>query len=546
MLIAVIVLSFGLLALAALQGSLFKASTETKAQSVALGLAAEKLEFFRGFRNIASYQSLDTGGDASTFTVGGTTYTRTWTVSRYAYPTAGGSFATVANTGTTAGTYVANNEFKRVLVDVKWTDAENQQQRVSLEAAIAALDPGDSAKIGKMTNGSEPRGPRRNMYTPTFMEEGVVPIAIGDNTDTAATNPKPLVNNGNVIEARFNVLTYSGVSGNTATAQSSVDTTLIGCSCDYGNKPTSTTARGKRPTYWNGFGYATPEDTEYVPPAGEASSVTQSQLCTICCRDHHDPASVTADMPKFDPRNASSHKAGHFLLDQSTGTLGVQGTTGQYTESCRVIRVDGMFRVAADTYNDYTNLLDTNSLVAVPDAGKSKYVPTAAAVTSYQNFVKGYLNQRIVSATDTKASLNSILAENAAATTALEGTHGINSVNDSISIQTSIDFKNNDLPKWLHLRGLYIDYLEDAAVQAIKDAKACASTDKQTCVLKVLPFTSINLTELANWTPRTSSAAPIAVDNANFANTLTNPQPVRGQVQVINRANGDHRPMRRR
>jgi len=162
-LIAVIVLSFGLLALAALQGSLFKASTEAKAQSVALGLASEKLEFFRGYRNIASYQGLDTGSDATSFTVGGITYTRSWTVSRYAYPTAGGSFTTVANTGTTAGTFVANNEFKRVLVDVRWTDAENQQQRVSLEAAIAALDPGDSAKIGKMTNGSEPRGIRTQM-----------------------------------------------------------------------------------------------------------------------------------------------------------------------------------------------------------------------------------------------------------------------------------------------------------------------------------------------------------------------------------------------
>ena len=72
-LIAVIVLSFGLLALAALQGSLFKASTEAKAQSVALGLASEKLEFFRGYRNIASYQGLDTGSDATSFTVGGIT-----------------------------------------------------------------------------------------------------------------------------------------------------------------------------------------------------------------------------------------------------------------------------------------------------------------------------------------------------------------------------------------------------------------------------------------------------------------------------------------
>ena len=120
-LLAVVVLSFGLLALAALQGSLFKTSAETKAQSIALGLATEKLEFFRGYSNVSGYQAIDSGADAAAINVGGVNYTRTWTVTRYAYPAAGGNFTLVgANTGGLSATYAPNTEFKRIRVDVTW------------------------------------------------------------------------------------------------------------------------------------------------------------------------------------------------------------------------------------------------------------------------------------------------------------------------------------------------------------------------------------------------------------------------------------------
>jgi type IV pilus modification protein PilV len=537
-LVAVVVLSFGLLALASLQGSLFKASTETKAQSVALGLAAEKIEFFRGYSTQAAYQAIDSSTAAETMTVGGVAYSRTWTVNRYAYPAAGGNFTSVNNTATlSTTTYADTNEFKRIAVSVTWKDAENKNQTVALEDAIGGVDPGDSRNIGKLGSGATPRGPEVRIYDPSQQQEGVIPIAIGGDASctggacAAATNPKPLINGTNVIETRFDVMTYSGVSGNTALAQSRVETSVLGCSCDYGNKPTDTSILAKRPTYWNGYRYVDPEDADYAPKAGVlASASNQSALCSICCRDHHDPSTLASTDPKFDPRNAQ-HSSGHYPMNATTGALGARTLTGPYTESCRVIRVGGNFRVAADTYDDYMNLLATKN-----DSSTTAYLPTTTATTNYQNFVISYLAARDVTAST--ANLNDVLPITAPATvTSLETANSINS-------QTPISYSTTGPAKWLHLRGLYVDWLEDSAVQAIADAKTnCKGTSgappttaqTQVCVLKVLPFTSINLTELGNWTPFKGTDpgySQIVVANNNFADTLISTAPVRGKVSL--------------
>src|SRR3546814_5412041 len=84
------------------------------------------------------------------------------------------------------------------------------------------------------------------------------------------------------------------------------------------------------------------------------------------------------------------------LFYTSTGLLGEPSDQGKYTESFRLIRVDGIFRVAADMYNDYMNLLRTDNGA---DSTLSDYVPTAAATTSYQNFVLDYLGTKFVDGT---------------------------------------------------------------------------------------------------------------------------------------------------
>src|SRR5574343_1348402 len=124
--ISVVVLGFGLMALAALQTSLIRSSAETKAQTVALQLAKDKLEDLRSFGTLAGYQAVTTGTDTvndSNGNLGGVNYSRAWTVTRFGYQPSTGAVAAITTlTGPTPAAsasgvaFTANNEYKRVAI----------------------------------------------------------------------------------------------------------------------------------------------------------------------------------------------------------------------------------------------------------------------------------------------------------------------------------------------------------------------------------------------------------------------------------------------
>lgn len=101
---------------------------------------------------------------------------------------------------------------------------------------------------------------------------------------------------------------------------------------------------------------------------------------------------------------------------------------------------------------------------------------------------------------------------------ALEDPSPVMSPSTSINVPSTISIANGD-QKWLHTRGLYIDYLEPEVIAAIIQAKTLCAMDnasggcagslakKEAAVLSLMPFTSINLTELANWSPAKASDA---------------------------------------
>lgn len=230
----------------------------------------------------------------------------------------------------------------------------------------------------------------------------------------------------------------------------------------------------------------------------------ESQYCDVCCRDHHD-ASFTG--PKFSPRRAShSH-----LVDNS----------GVYQEACRLIRVDGIMRVAADPYADYFNLLATNNNANDP-------YPSSAAEGHYQDMVIDYLDNRVVTPS---SGYN-----NAVGNAAVAGFELANSINDP----TQISVQQNNASKWLHARGLYFDWLESDAIGVINDAKSncdLVNSTMEACVLVHVPFTSINLSELSRW----GSTAPteVRVSNGEFKTALNEDDPVRGHVTTRAAAPGD-------
>lgn len=528
--VASVVLAIGILAIASLQISTLRASTDAKAFSVGLSLAKDKLEelrTFTGVRGVRSYTSIADGSDAPT-EVSGVTYTRGWTVERFAYnKDPDGNPATddrrfiafAADTGdiptpfsgNTSSGYVSDNEFKRIAVRVTWVDAGGDTRTVALEDAVASLSPSDSALISRSGSAVIPRTLEVIINDPTLTNgvgNGVIPLALSsdssvDGTSTAATNPQPRLLGADfrVAETRYNILTYGAVSDGTAAAQSKIETIVVACTCSYGNADSDVT--GYRPSYWNGYRYSVPEPAIRTQPAGWTSADNESAHCTACCRDHHDQVAgvdVTNSGARFDPRR-SSHQ--HFRHD-ANGALVNVGNSGVYEESCRLVRVNGVYRVTADAYTDQVNLLETRS-----DDSSTPYVPSAQATGNYQEFALKLLDARLVN-NNTASTLNNSLGGSVIA--ALEDPSPVSSPSKSVNEPASIAINNGE-QKWLHARGLYIDYLEPEVIAAIIQAKTicaidngvggCANTlaKKEAAVLRLVPFTSINLTEIASWSP---------------------------------------------
>jgi prepilin-type N-terminal cleavage/methylation domain-containing protein len=530
-LVALAVLSIGLLAIAQLQSALIRSSGEARAFSVATALAKDKIEELRGFnsvRGIGSYQAL-TDGSESLGEVDGTEYTRSWTVARFVFnkdpdgnpATYDGAFVPYAqDTGDTPSPYHGNaasgfvegTEFKRIAVSVVWNEPSGRTESVTINDAIAALAPRDSALIAEGGSAVIPRSLEVMISDPAFTDgvrNGVIPLALSsdpniDGGSTAATNPQPLLLGADqrVAETRFNVLTYGAVVDGVAPAQARIETVVVGCTCNAAFADAS--VPGYRPSYWNSYRYSVPQRAQYPQPAGWTAAANESEHCTACCRDHHDEVGgvsvVPENGPRFDPRRA--HHV-HYAHDDA-GTLVPATGASDYEEACRLVRVDGVFRVTSDAFTDHLAMLETRN-----DGSTTPFVPTDQAIENYQDFALAYLDARVVD-NGAPASFNQAVAP--AALAALEDPQPPSTPSRSLNVPAVLPINSGD-QKWLHLRGLYIDHLEPSVVNVILAAKSncamdtgaggCASSParKESAILRLLPFTSINLTEIGDWTP---------------------------------------------
>jgi type IV pilus modification protein PilV len=530
-LIAVAVLSFGLLALASLQASLVRSSAETKARSVGVSLAKDELERIRSFDATTDYLALadatSTVPDASG-SLGFNTYTVTRTIERFAYnpdpdnnaTTNDGRFeAVTADTGALPSTMANQNEFKKITIAVGWTGADGVSQVTTLEDAIGAVSPENTGRLARRKAPRPNRKPEVRIQDPSA-DPGVIPIAIGNGSETAATNPKPDVATGVALQTTFDIFTYSAISNTgLATAQSRVETAVIGCRCTTAGVDSGTI--DFRPSVWNGERYILPKEaTGYAPKGREAdlrnNDPDQSILCTACCRDHHDPLNVAA--PKFSPRRATHN---HYLNPDLTTVV----TTGEYSEACRMIRVDGIFRVAADPYNEYTNILKTKIGSGQTEPFTDPAPDETQAEPAYVSFVIDYLKTQ-GRQSNPNAQLTQAVADAKAEASLL------NPADQNVSVGDT---------RWMHARGLYVDWMEEKARDAIlksqqtENCRTPLTLDQ--CLLRVLPFTSINVTELAAWTPAVAESEAIDVANNDFTgSTLANSgaqNPIRGRVSVV-------------
>lgn len=533
-LVAVVILATGLLALAALQGSLARSSADAKARSRVMSMLSAEMDSLRATGYSALVPTDADGVDvcveepgspscaavtsaASDSAIGSLTLTRTIEEFR---ENAAGEFEPGAPLA------ASDAQFREVTLEASWTDATGGTRTATTRTVMSSLAlEANSPLVDDDPGGKFPTGPVVRQKNPAVA--GMIPIAIGDNTDTAATNPRPELGsqseNQTLPATRYDVLTYQNETSELVRIQKRVETTVVECTCKFESTPSELEGiwalTTYRPSYWDGTKYTVPVDAGTKPSSGPYSgdnqaTVTQSPLCTECCRDHHDTAddeikynNFNTDFGKYQATAVATGKGNtkttKVQLVKVNGVLQLAGEGDVYIEACRLNRVDGVWRVATDLFAEHAGLLATTDITVAQSP-----VPDPAAAKSYEDFVKDYLGSRGEDAVDesddpsvpdltdradelyTKYELASLTVDKVE----LDGT-----------VTGGISLPSND-QRFLHMRGLYIDHLEEAALDRIRevaeDGVLCPRTPVDSypgCLLPYIPFNTINMTELANW-----------------------------------------------
>ena len=542
-LIAVVILATGLLALTALQGSLTKASAEAKVRGRVAAFAAGRMEALRNgpYDNIVT----DADGDSCALTAA-----PDWVPATVCTDAALGSFSATQTVATWAGnttfavvstapTDPDDAQFKRVTLSATWTDAAGVSHTLRSVSDISPLGlisnlivPPES--IG--TGGGSPKVRQDNPVT-----AGMIPIALGDGSSSAASNPKPELKqdgrNQRIVATRFNVLNYLPEGDGSTVIQKRFENELVRCKCSMGSGVSNTASiyyEAKWPAIWTGDRYDgyVPNPASTAAPgqlssirSGPTGGMVQSELCLQCCRDHHDGNSGV----KYDPERtiATGETTGREKYSRNSSGVYAISTTN-YIQACRVIRVDGFWRVAADTYSRHFGLLETTPVVTVE--AKTGDI-TDPAKNAYTTFVKDY---SVGYQTTIAASLGTSPASPNDADTLFDQLG--RSLNAG-PIDVLVPNVNGDW-RYLHARGLYVDYLEAAARQRISEVLADTETGgacpssrpTYDCILPYLPFTTINMTEIARWLGEDENVLQVNSGNLMSSNPS---QPFGGRTKGI-------------
>jgi len=598
-LVAIVVLATGLLALAVLQGGLTRNNADARARSQIAAFSEGLVDQLRagGYDSIGAPSFPAASGQPLTMTVSPSSTTCPDTSSQakeaYCAQSAAGvtnmqstikvwQYAITSSTNpafaVTAGTPTPDSgAYKQVNVTTTWTDAVGQTRSLSFDTIISPVTVDTTNTTLASTDfpssiGNSPTVRQTNPATTL----GVIPIAINTdtNSNSAATNPKPVVTNTGTT---FSTYTYAPSTLGSSThpgevISKRVDTKVIQCSCKAkANGGVVTTdpnlgtilSQPYRPTYWDGAEYTTPNmSSASTSLTGVDSTATQDTACDVCCRDRNDS---TSDTPKFD--NFSNDYDGNQLkhYNYQSGTLTEVYPTNQTTtkpqittflNTCRLIRVNGSYVAATDAHNYFFGLLPTDTCAnqgssAAPTGCTSSLtasdtVPASTDETNYANFVVNYLYSSRASLAagngPTNASTDPLNTDSVAT---LYNGYGLNlPANITISLP-------NTVSRWLYARGLYIDHLESSSTAGISAAQEALNTaitncgtsptqaQLQNCILPVLPFTTVNMTELANWS--TNASGVITVSNtAVIGGDETSPK--RGNVTVPSTQNGSGSP----
>ncbi|MEO6593438.1 MAG: prepilin-type N-terminal cleavage/methylation domain-containing protein [Planctomycetota bacterium] len=553
--VAIIILSVGLLALATLQARLMRSSADGKLQSAALAMAKAEIERQRTFRDAASWRNDIVDAPAATvnLSIGGQNFafTRSMVVDRFQWNPAAATpaFVPVADAVALNG----QPDFKRVVVAVTWANESGETRQVTLSDVLGSIMPADSASLVSSPNGSRTK-PLVRIFAPSA--EGIIPIAIGDGMASASSNPKPVQFNaaGGATLTRFNVQNYLSDGGNPL-LQRRLEFAYASCKCTLNTATSTATDPAYEPTVWTGERYTAPRPivgravSQAIDQINDSGDVNRfDDLCTSCCRDHQDDGQSVTERPtvdtdpallpryEVDPFRAHIEYAPEFgrgphkhYINASptlflTPPLVVATAGNQYFEACRLVRVDGINRVAVDSRLENLVSLNLSPTQRTNPNNALAMLPTSLA-SRYATFAKRYVENALGIDTSSTPVDSSLALPSGYPVGGLvdqigrPATPGDSTANPPIPPTPAtftalarefdtefLDLDEDDrtelpLGKYHNLsaRGIYIDFLTSETRSAI----ACIGNTARNCAafrnknpLELVPFFAVNLTNL--------------------------------------------------
>lgn len=525
-LIGIVIFALGIMALAQLQGNLSKSSADSNARSVAINIAEQEIERARSFRqvpadpNVAAFGNIVSG--TRTETRGGINYTVASTVTDYYYNSATGAFQTTKPSST-----IIYPDMKLLQLTVTWgagVSFQVDETRSTSNLGTGSITLSDVISSIPSTSGGKVllNATTSNLYSPPVdylpgQNPDIISIKLGENRFKESTTPLPdVIRADSLVETKFDVVTYSQ-SDSGATFLRREEFLAVSCECRL-RIPSTNAQGGRRPTVWNGNDYT--EGEMVTKPYGESANNQQSNMCSLCCRDHHDGGIGENDNPSdpgsmlYDPFRPSTQYWGegdgvnalvgdhkHYSRDRNGNLTLVSSDGATYVEACRLVRKDGFFRVAQDMRQEGTNSFPAS------------YLDDDTEVAAYSDYV-----------TDAVAAFEAAAGDGyeqspPALTQPRDMNPSVTFPASTISNPTTMTSASGN--QQLRNRGIYIDYMTDE-LRAIVDCmdnggsgSSCGVKGANTA-LEVIPFYDVQLTWLARWN-ETPTNAPVDVTNQAIA-----------------------------
>jgi len=558
--IGIFIFIVGMLALAALQGALTRSMADSKLRTTAVKLADRAIERQRGFTQLLTaatpgvpfaYNDIVTPGTDLEIERNGVTYTIDMNVTDYYYQLATDTllanepFTTVNTLG------ASSSDFKQVDITVTWDAAQGFRGDEGAEIDSAALNTGSvtltstipavvTSASGRVSDESDGNDLKVSVgYTPGSNPD-IVALDLGEGKKfKESLLPEPdVIRSNELVQTTFDVITYSSTGGDELFLRRE-EFAAVSCECTLRAASSSNLAR--RPVIWAGDEYAGGHWVE--KPYGESANKQQSSLCDSCCRDHHDGgaenqtgdsgddyANVFGPFKAYDEYvdSANPRLSDHLHYEDDAETIASTGD--DYLENCRLVRVDGFWRVAQDFRREDQYIF--------PDDFLDNANETEEFLT-YSSYVTSAAVAYTAAATGSYAT----------SSTPCIGSSGCE-LEPTMQPAYSTDRSDGELPSWTSLvttskeeqqlrsRGIYIDYMsadlrkflsgcfEDANTLkndcCIRDgavANACTADDlyidkvDSANQLEVIPFFEVQLTKLENWDQEVQAPLPIGLTN---------------------------------